>query len=293
MKQQLLNKIAELVGLGNEAIGTRETTLRGVINALIAKIRSMFDTKDATATAAEVLAGKTAYNADGKITGVIETYSGSFMGNGEVLRPNNTNPTAIYLLPNNEWKTDGARFAAYFFDAANNFKWVSGVYQSSDGTYKFLVPSGNYNALIFCRMNPANSTNDWNNKWNQTANLTLPTNDYVRYEMTSGTWDQTADECWESIKDRTSVPMYSNKGVVIQIEKQYAGKEILVRPQTRARSIVATTPPIIGSEEQMNLLVSDPTIGQIGSVYIYNGQESKVYDTGAMYILQNLKEVEE
>ena len=38
-------------------------------------------------------------------------------------------------------------------------------------------------------MNPANTTNDWSNKWNQTADLTIPTDGNNCYTVAAGTWD--------------------------------------------------------------------------------------------------------
>lgn len=45
-----------------------------------------------------------------------------------------------------------------------------------------------YTSVIFCRMNPGTSANNWDNKWNQTADLTIPT-DKDTYKYDEGQWD--------------------------------------------------------------------------------------------------------
>ena len=94
-------------------------------------------------------------------------------------------PSKLYLMPNTNWTKDGARFAAYFF--GNGYTWVSGV-KLSNGMYEFAVPSG-YPNVIFCRMNGSAAANDWNNKWNQTGDLKVPTNGNNLYTVPSGSWD--------------------------------------------------------------------------------------------------------
>ena len=96
-------------------------------------------------------------------------------------------PEKLYLTPNSNWKVDNARFAAYFF--GNGEKWVSMTYNSELGVYEVDVPAG-YPSVIFCRMNPNASANNWNNKWNQTADLTVPTNGTNHYTVKEGTWDK-------------------------------------------------------------------------------------------------------
>ena len=93
----------------------------------------------------------------------------------------------LYLIPNANWKIDNARFAAYFF--GNSERWLDMTDADSDGCYECEIPEG-YPSVIFCRMNPNTTTNNWNNKWNQTADLTVPTDGTNCYTVKEGTWDQ-------------------------------------------------------------------------------------------------------
>ena len=96
----------------------------------------------------------------------------------------------VYLKPSNNWKESGARFAIYVWGAAPGEKWVS-MTDCGDGTYKAFLPEGyDYGCnIIFCRMNPNTSANNWNNKWNQTSDLKTPTDGKNMYTVTEGTWD--------------------------------------------------------------------------------------------------------
>ena len=96
----------------------------------------------------------------------------------------------LYLTPNANWKQDNARFAAYFF--GNGDTWVSMTKVAGEtDLYEVDAPAG-YPNVIFCRMNPSASANDWNNKWNQTSDLTIPTNGANHYTVKEGTWDKGA-----------------------------------------------------------------------------------------------------
>lgn len=98
----------------------------------------------------------------------------------------------LYLKPNANWKKDSARFAAYFFDGNGGEKWVSMTKSDSDGIYEAVIPDGyDYGCnVIFCRMNPNAAANNWDNKWNQTADLTAPTDGKNLYTVKEGTWDK-------------------------------------------------------------------------------------------------------
>lgn len=95
--------------------------------------------------------------------------------------------TTLYLQPNDNWKEANARFALYYFQGSSN-GWISMSDSDSDGIYEGVVPEG-YSNIIFCRMNPSETDNNWSNKWNQTADLTVPTNGDNCYAIAEGTWD--------------------------------------------------------------------------------------------------------
>ena len=95
-------------------------------------------------------------------------------------------PEKLYLTPNSNWTQANARFAAYFF--GNGEMWSSMTDSDGDGIYEVAVPSG-YSKVIFCRMNPSASANNWNNKWNQSGDLTIPTDGKNHFVVNSGSWD--------------------------------------------------------------------------------------------------------
>ena len=105
------------------------------------------------------------------------TQTGVTMTGGEVL----------YLKPNSNWTKDGARFACYFFGTGNTFASMTKC-ENDPGYYKVTVPSGSWTNVIFCRMNGSNTTNNWNNKWNQTGDLTYDGTKNL-FTVPDGAWD--------------------------------------------------------------------------------------------------------
>ena len=108
-----------------------------------------------------------------------------------------TGDTTIYLAPNANWKKDGARFALYTWDGGD--KWFNMTDPDGDGIYECVIPAGIEN-IIFCRMNPSATANNWNNKWNQTSNLKYNGSNNL-YTVKEGTWDKGGGN-W-STKDST------------------------------------------------------------------------------------------
>lgn len=95
----------------------------------------------------------------------------------------------LYLKVNNsDWKNNNERFTAYFYngDGTNGSEtWVSMTSVGND-TYEVTIPNGGWKSVIFCRMNGATTENNWDNKWNQTVDLTIPTNGDNCFTVSSG-----------------------------------------------------------------------------------------------------------
>ena len=95
----------------------------------------------------------------------------------------------LYLKPNSNWLQANARFAAYFF--GNGERWVDMTKSDSAGIYEVAIPTDKkFPNVIFCRMNPSATANNWDNKWNQTSDLVIPTNGNNLYTVKEGTWDK-------------------------------------------------------------------------------------------------------
>ena len=101
--------------------------------------------------------------------------------------------TTLYVQPNTNWLQSNARFAAYFFENGKSEVWVSATDADGDGVYEVEAPEG-YTNVIFCRMNPNAAANNWNNKWNQTSDLKVPTDSKICYVVANNTWDKGAGQ---------------------------------------------------------------------------------------------------
>ncbi len=88
----------------------------------------------------------------------------------------------VYLKTNDAWTADGARFALYYFEEAQGGTvngWADFVALGS--ILKAEVPAGDYDKMIICRMNGGTTENNWGNKWNQSADMNIPSNDNALY----------------------------------------------------------------------------------------------------------------
>ena len=90
----------------------------------------------------------------------------------------------LYLKPNSNWTQSSARFAAYVY--GNGEAWYS-MTSAGSGYYKVTVPAS-YPNIIFARMKSGTTTNNWDNKWNQTGDLTIPA-DKNCFTVPDGAWD--------------------------------------------------------------------------------------------------------
>ncbi|MBR5865880.1 MAG: fimbrillin family protein, partial [Alistipes sp.] len=126
--------------------------------------------------------------------------------------------TVLYLQPNANWNVDNARFAAYMWNDAGDTWFDLTLVEGEENIYEFTLPEG-YSNLIFCRMNPSATANNWDNKWNQTNDLNVPTDGTNLYTIAEGAWDKGAGT-WSTYTPATEEP--------VEPETPAAGSEITV-----------------------------------------------------------------
>lgn len=106
------------------------------------------------------------------------------------------NTKTIYFTPGSTWTKDNARFAIYSWGGTTGNSWNSMTKIGSSSVYRADIPSGD-TKIIFCRMNPSNSTNDWNNKWNQSGDINLVDgkNHFIKNNNWNDTWTASSPNC--------------------------------------------------------------------------------------------------
>ena len=104
---------------------------------------------------------------------------------------------AIFFVPNSGWLSDGAWFAAYYWNDATSAS-VKLTDDNADGIYEGAIPAG-MTGMLFCRMNPAYTDFSWNSDtendhvWNQTIDTTVgvaPANYFYIIGWDSGEWHE-------------------------------------------------------------------------------------------------------
>ena len=100
-------------------------------------------------------------------------------------------PTTIYLDHNSIWNADGARYAAYYWEG-DDTHWVDFTQACGETkVYTAEIPAG-YTNIILCRMNGSAAANNWDNKWNQTADQVTTGNNGKKFTISningSGSW---------------------------------------------------------------------------------------------------------
>lgn len=102
----------------------------------------------------------------------------------------------LYFIPGIFDSEASPRYAAYFFEGSKN-EWVDMLKDSSTGYYYCTKPTISYSTVIFCRMNPSAADNKWPNKWNQTGDLTIPS-DKDTYKYTNSKLEDNGTGEWLS-----------------------------------------------------------------------------------------------
>ena len=165
-------------------------------------------------------------------------------------------PEKLYLTPASNWfEKDGSgkvpRFAAYFF--GNGETWASMTDEDGDQMFEVTVPTNKvYPNVIFCRMNPSNNTNNWNNKYNQTGDLVIPTDGKNHYTVKNGTWDS-GGGTWSTYTPGVEtakhelingiLESYLNDGYYVRetqiyLDQQAVADDLLSSPETESKKYV-------------------------------------------------------
>lgn len=87
----------------------------------------------------------------------------------------------VNLVPG-PWDKDGARYA--ICQLTDPQKWFDFTDSDGDGTFSATIADDNAK-IILCRMNGSTTENNWDNKWNQTADLAAPVVNGMTYTITS------------------------------------------------------------------------------------------------------------
>lgn len=94
----------------------------------------------------------------------------------------------VYLKPSANWLQDNARFALYMFTGTDEGVWTDfAAVTGAEGIYSAEF-NETYASMILCRMNPGDTENKWDNKWNQSDDLTAPAASGLLYTLAEG-WD--------------------------------------------------------------------------------------------------------
>ena len=156
------------------------------------------------------------------ITGVELTKDNTFTNYVEPAKPTETK---LYLKPNANWMADGARFAAYLWGNGVTAVWYDmTLVEGETDIYEFTLPEG-YENIIFCRMNPATTANDWNNKWNQTGDLKVPTDGKNLFTLAADVWDG-ATTTWDTYTPAVVEPEPEEPAVTYTTVAEFLAAEV-------------------------------------------------------------------
>ena len=141
-----------------------------------------------------------------------------------------TTSTRLYLKPNGNWKQDSARFAIWRFNGSPlPDTWLDMNADPDNSGYYYVDYSDldGYSGIIFVRMNPE-ASDSWESghKWNQTKNLTKPTNDNILFDISGrDEWNDFNSVDWSSLTFQVSFDM-QNHGSQVSSQNIVPGNKV-------------------------------------------------------------------
>ena len=156
----------------------------------------------------------TGWGADGKGLGKVTPIPTSRFKDETITAEFEKAPTtALYLVPNSDWKKADARYEAHIFEPGvdTHCKWYTMI-KVNDSLYRVDVPNdvieefSQYSQnIIFVRCNPELAEHDWASKWNQTVDLKIPTNGDTKLTVTTKNNEGKYYGEWSAAPDDNSV----------------------------------------------------------------------------------------
>lgn len=107
----------------------------------------------------------------------------------------------IYFKVSSKWKEANPRFAVYCFGGSEGEEWIDCTLAPNEtketGIYTVTLEADKWETIILARMNPGTTENNWDNKWNQSADLKAADATGNYYVITGEDWDKPAGE-WQT-----------------------------------------------------------------------------------------------
>ncbi len=115
-------------------------------------------------------------------------------------------PQTLYLKISSDWSYP-AKYAIYYFnDGANGWSDFMTLVEGEDDTYVGSIPADFADDnIIFVRLNGEATTPNWNDKWSQTVNLTIP-EDKDFFTVTSGGTGSECNGTWSKYGEAPAEP---------------------------------------------------------------------------------------
>ncbi len=139
-------------------------------------------------------------------SGSTGTWVSKFVVKREAAAPEPQDKT-FYLTLSSDWASWPAKYAMYYFKSAetsqNGWSAFMTAVEGETNMYTGTIPTG-YDKMIMVRLDGEATEANWNNKWSQTVNLDVPTNDNNLFTVTSGGTGSECDGVWS--KYDPSVP---------------------------------------------------------------------------------------
>lgn len=115
----------------------------------------------------------------------------------------------FYLKLSSEWAGWPAKYAMYYYKSDDNAQYGWSEFMTAvegeTNIYTGTIPTG-YDKLIMVRLNGEATERNWDNKWSQTVDLTVPTDGNNLFTVTSGGTGNECNGTWSKFSPSEPAP---------------------------------------------------------------------------------------